>query len=378
MFGNLGAKGGRSRLVRAARLIGLIAPARLGSGTASSTTYLAGDQTYKAIVSALDFRNLLYANGGMEVWQRGAGGSASIAVAASTTAYTADRWYLTTAASQASTVSQQAGLVNQSRWAARVQRNSGQTGTGLMRFAYPLTTDECVAIRGQTVTLSFYTSTGANWSPTSGTLSYVLYTGTGAEGKRNASSFTGEATPISSSVNLATSASAAQTTATSGGSVGTTITQCELQFTWTPTGTASTNDWFQIDEVQIEVGSAATPFERLTFAQALNECSFHYVKTFNYSVAPVANSGNRAGAIVGNDVAAPTSTTSWYYRMRVAPTIVTYNPNAANGNWRNGGNTSDVSLAVSEVGTNGANIRATGATGTADYLLVHVTADAGL
>ena len=44
----------------------------------------------------LSFRNVLRANGGLEVWQRGAGASASIAAAASTTAYAADRWYIKT------------------------------------------------------------------------------------------------------------------------------------------------------------------------------------------------------------------------------------------------------------------------------------------
>ena len=36
-------------------------------------------------------RNILSANGGFEIWQRGAGGAASVSIAASTTAYTADR-----------------------------------------------------------------------------------------------------------------------------------------------------------------------------------------------------------------------------------------------------------------------------------------------
>src|SRR5262249_60899120 len=43
-------------------------------------------------------RNIIGSNGGMEVWQRGAGGSASFAINASTTAYTADRWYIATGA----------------------------------------------------------------------------------------------------------------------------------------------------------------------------------------------------------------------------------------------------------------------------------------
>src|SRR5271170_5972907 len=45
--------------------------------------------------------NILSPNGGFTIWQRGAGGSASFSVNASSTQYTADRWYITTGANQA-------------------------------------------------------------------------------------------------------------------------------------------------------------------------------------------------------------------------------------------------------------------------------------
>jgi hypothetical protein len=144
-----------------------------------------------------DFRNLIV-NGAFAVWQRGAGGAASIAQAASLTAYNADRWFLITNATQASVISQQAGLITGSRWSARILRNSGQTGTGVMRFEYPLTVDECITLRGQFLSLQFWASSGANWSPTSGTVNVNAYFGTGTEGKRGAGSYTGETNPLTS------------------------------------------------------------------------------------------------------------------------------------------------------------------------------------
>jgi hypothetical protein len=68
-----------------------------------SGVYQSDGSTWSALGAA--GRNILI-NGDCEVWQRGAGGSASIAVAASTTAYTCDMAYLTANANEASVVSQ--------------------------------------------------------------------------------------------------------------------------------------------------------------------------------------------------------------------------------------------------------------------------------
>lgn len=249
--------------------------AETGTNNASAMTPLT---TAEAIVSlGQNFKNVVGRNGGLEVWQRLVNGATTITVAASTTAYTVDGFYLKTAANQASTITQVAGLTNGSNFAARVQRNSGQTGTGAMYFAIPLDADEIAKLRGNKAALSFWVSTGADWSPTSGTLTANLYVGTGALAKRNSSAYTSETNPITLAVNLATSAAAAVKISTASVAIGSTVTQGELQFTWTPTGTAGANDWFAVDDVQIEVvtdGVApVTPlFERSDFVFDLQRC----------------------------------------------------------------------------------------------------------
>jgi hypothetical protein len=217
-----------------------------------------------------DFRNLIV-NGAFAVWQRGAGGAASIAQAASLTAYNADRWFLITNATQASVISQQAGLITGSRWSARILRNSGQTGTGVMRFEYPLTVDECITLRGQFLSLQFWASSGANWSPTSGTVNVNAYFGTGTEGKRGAGSYTGETNPLTTSVNVTAGAAAAQTKFTGASTVATNVTQGCLQFSWTPVGTAGAADNLNLDQVQLEAGVVPTDYERLPFRMMLHE-----------------------------------------------------------------------------------------------------------
>ena len=66
-------------------------------------------------------KNVCWMNGGFEVWQHGAGSASSIALAASTTLYTADRWYYTTGVNQASVVAAVTGLTDQSQLGGRVR-----------------------------------------------------------------------------------------------------------------------------------------------------------------------------------------------------------------------------------------------------------------
>lgn len=299
------------------------------------------------------FRNVMGDNGHCLIWQRGS----TVSVAASTTAYTLDRWYITTGANQASTITR-LSFGDASQYCANVQRNSGQTGTGVMVFAYPLTTDEVIRLRGAKASLQFRVSNGANWSPASGTLNYNFYVGTGTEGKRGAG-FTSETTVISGSVNL--SGGTSTVTATSAAAVPSGATQGELRFTWTPVGTAGANDSFLFDKVQLEMADAATGFEFVPFGYALQRCQRHYAKTFAYATAPaqnaglinalsgdkdlgglisvlrVAQGGNPGAAVTTDFTAAEYGTTGhWRFpvRMRVTPTITTFNPSAANANWR--------------------------------------------
>lgn len=247
-------------------------------------------------------RNILWMNGGLEIWQRGAGASSSIAIAASAgSPYTADRWYVVNGANQAMNISAQAGLSSQSLLSGKFQRSLGQTGTGTIIIAYPLDTDEIVRMRGKKVALSLLVKTGVNYS-TNG-FSVNLYVGTGAVSKRGAGSYTNETNPIS----IGTSAFANTLYSVSGQSTATiplTTTQAELQISFTPSGTAGADDSIYIDDVSLEVCTSAstwTPmnYDRLPFHEMLTGCKRHYQKTFQYSVAP-ANAITTFGGVFFN------------------------------------------------------------------------------
>lgn len=335
------------------------------------------------------YRNILSANGGFEVWQRGAGSSASFTVNASTTAYTADRWYITTGANQQHTVSAVAGLVNGSNLACAIQRVAGQTGTTAMIFGYPLDTDEVIRLRGQVVSLNFQASTGANWSPTNGTFTATLYVGTGTVQKAGAAAanFTSPTTVLQISKNLAAGSAATNINGISSSTVPTNATQGELQFAWTPVGTAGANDILNIDDVMLDASTFpgqgfASPYERLPFDLMLTQCKRHYQKTFGYSTAP-AQSGGLPNALAVITAAAAKFGLYWQHQpisLRATAAYTTYSPSGATANWID--NTTSASLTVTVdttgVGPNGVLITGATASNAGDNCFIHAAADSGI
>lgn len=332
------------------------------------------------------FRNVVGANGGHEVWQRGT----SVAVAANTTAYTDDRWFLQTSASEAYVVSRQAGLTNGSQFCARVLRNATQNTPGQVYFEFPLDTDEVYKLRGNQVIATFTAKTGANWSPSSGTLTCNLYVGTGAVGKRGGTGYAGETNPINFGNNIAAAAGATAYTSSVSTAIATNITQAALQFTWTPTGIAGADDSISIDDVQLQVvTSNLTPivpiFERTDFKSDYDRCLKHFYKTFAYLTAPAQSAGRTSDIeyiIVVGGAGNPQGTfLRFAFDMRVIPTITFYNPSSANTNWRNFSLGAD-SGASQANGTSqkGLNLQVTTVTGeTAGNVVgVHFTADASI
>jgi len=264
-------------------------------------------------------------NGGMDVWQRGT----SVAVAASTAnVYTADRWITYTFANQAITVARQ--LTNDTtnlpniQYCARYQRNSGQTGTTILSFAQNFESINSIPFAGKTVTMSFYARAGANFSASSNILVAALISGTGTD-QNYLNGFTGTATVATQNVTLTTTWQRFTIT----GTVATNATQLCTIFQYTPTGTASTNDYYEITGVQLELGSVATPFSRAggSIQGELAACQRYYQKSYLQATAPGTASTN-AGLVFlqfGN------VTNTWNFGsvrlpvvMRAAPTVTIY------------------------------------------------------
>jgi hypothetical protein len=258
-------------------------------------------------------------NGMFNIWQRGT----SVSVAASqNNSYTADRWALSTTANSASVVSRQATGDTTNlpfiQYCARVQRNSGQTGTTGIFFDQSIETSNSIPLIGKTVAVSFYARKGANYSATSSQVVVQLLGSTGTD--QNVGTATGITVLVSSGVTLTGTWQRFTATAT----VATTYTQLFFRTVFTPTGTAGANDYFEITGVQFEEGSVATPFETEDFSTTLAKCQRYYFQNKGDVQTPMVTGVGRLTSQIVFTAAFPVT-------MRSAPTVVVYSyANTAN------------------------------------------------
>jgi hypothetical protein len=214
-------------------------------------------------------------NGAFDIWQRGT----SVSVAASTnTTYTADRYIYNVGANQAATVSRQATGDTTNlpfvQYCARVQRNSGQTGTGTTYYISNWESVNSIPFAGKTVTLSFYARKGANYSATSDALVYKLVSGTGTDQNESTTGFTGAANVINQTATL----TATWQRFSFSAAVASTATQLATEFLYTPTGTAGADDYYEVTGIQVEIASSASAFNRnaATLQGELAACQRYY------------------------------------------------------------------------------------------------------
>jgi hypothetical protein len=193
-------------------------------------------------------------NGGFDIWQRGT----SIVPAFVYTANTADRWnFIRGGFASGTTVSRQSAGLTGFQYAARIQRDSGNTSTASMNFTTTLETSSSIPFAGNSITLSFYARAGANYSSTGSILTTAVGSGTGID-QNGQTGLTGFSTVISQQNTLTTSWQRFIVT----GTPATSATQLAVYFNFNPTGTAGANDWFEVTGVQLEAGTVATPFRR--------------------------------------------------------------------------------------------------------------------
>jgi hypothetical protein len=224
-----------------------------------------------------------------------------------------------TNANQACTVSRQAtgdttNLPN-IQYAARFQRNSGQTGTGNLNPSYNLETADSIPFAGKTITFSFYARKGANYSASSSLLSARLITGTGTD-QNLQNGYTGQAQIGFTDATLTTTWQRFTITAT----VGSTATQLGFYFAWIPTGTAGAADFFEITGIMINVGSTALPYRRnsATIQGELAACQRYYWRGSAAENFAVYGTGS-ASSTTAVEIFVPILQT-----MRVKPTSVDY------------------------------------------------------
>jgi hypothetical protein len=280
-------------------------------------TYLVADSTQTTGVnwagpSTMAGRNAVL-NSNMSVAQRGT----SIASSAAGT-YTLDRWF-TTAAGAALTISRQTtsdttNLPN-IQYCMRFQRNSGQTSTASVGIAQCFETINTIPLAGKSITFSFYARAGSNYSPTSSLMGIQLFAGTGTDQNPYGSGYTGQTIPINTTQAITTTWTRYSQTAT----LASTVTEITPVFYMTPTGTAGTNDYFEVTGVQLEIGSVATPYapNGATYQAELAACQRYYWR--NTSTGMILQQSGSASGTTNPSFSFANPVT-----MRTAPTSVDF------------------------------------------------------
>jgi hypothetical protein len=304
-------------------------PARLGVGTDGSV--LQADSSASTGLSwatpAASLANPVI-GGGMDIWQRGTSFTP-------TAAYTADRWYYsryggvggTTISRQ--TTNDTTNLPN-IQYCMRIQRNSGDTSTNSLQLASSIETINSIPFAGKTVTVSFYARAGSNFSATSNQITMNLYSGTGTD-QNYLSTWTGSATPAAVTPTLTTTWQRFVAT----GTVASTATELSVYFVTFPTGTAGTNDYFEVTGVQIDLGTytatTAPTFRRSggTLQGELAACMRYYEKSYAQGTTPGTNSDGMIGGMFSTAVG--TDNNNYYMNYfafkvvkRSSPTLTIY------------------------------------------------------
>lgn len=219
-------------------------------------------------------RNLIL-NGDFTLWQRGTSQSALTAEGT----YLADRWthsnYQTALHTRQAFAASGTHPAN-SQYVLRASGDSTSTASRIVT-SQGVESVNCIPLRGKTITMSLYLRCAAATMTASGLGNLNILVG---------------GTSATADAALASSAYDA------GGSTNSAIAQGSLPTTWTkitatytvPTNTnnlivyvgfthevnAGTGDWYEISQVQVEIGSTATPFEQRGIGEELALCQRYY------------------------------------------------------------------------------------------------------
>ena len=292
------------------------ATGKVGIGTTSPTATLDVIGSIKS--DNLSGRNKII-NGAFDIWQRGitfAGGQ-----------YGADR-FNSGAGSNAFTITQTSGIGG-SRYAAKLTQTGSNSFT---QFGTQIEFNNCYDLQNQTVTISFVAQ--AN-NTNSGSTGFIARTRTIA-GIDGACLFTGS--NADTSITLTTTATRYTVTRALPATFG----SLSLEFC---TNAGVTGDGYTISNIQLELGSAATPFNRAggTIQGELAACQRYYYRTSS------ATNSNPAYSLFCTGFASSTTqilaTVNFPVSMRIAPSAL--DTSAMSTFYSEGGNTWNTPTSIS-------------------------------
>lgn len=284
-----------------AELADLPTTVKMAYVTSIETLFIYKDSDWVPVIPSPG-RNLLH-NSAFNVWQRG---TSFTSINADNT-YTADRWYVARGGLldvSKGTTGPPVGFVN---YMAMINKT---TSNAFIVMYQAVETVNVLPYVGKTVTLSFWARAAANTTASKNMTVQMLYS-TSVDTKPG--SLIGSATTLPALTYGTTASdwvqySVSATIPSDAKTIGVGIVSA-------PVGGLAINDGFHITGVQLEQGSAATPFEHKDYGQELAECQ-RYFQRFGY----VANERVATGVAI-------TSTYSYlvfsHRTMRTTPSAYT-------------------------------------------------------
>ena len=224
--------------------------------------------------NSMGFRNRII-NGDMRVWQRATSATGTYSAGPSGYA-TTDRWVYYSGASM--TTSQSTSVPSGFQYSLKVQRPNAATTTSAIYAFQVVESVNMLDLAGQSVALSFYAKSGANFSASGGVLAISVNTGTVAD--QGSASGLGGWTGVSSAISTSQAITTTWTRYTVTGTIASNALELDVVFSYTPTGTAGADDAFYITGVQLEAGTVASPFERRDYGRELMMCQRYYYRIF--------------------------------------------------------------------------------------------------
>jgi hypothetical protein len=247
---------------------------------ANGAVNYAGKVSFAAdvIPSTSFIRNRLI-NGNMGIDQRNNGSAYTITTSYQ---YTTDRWVAASGSatnlSTTMTVTEVATATSgASYYCARINRSAASTFASYIYFGQVLETINSYDLAGKTLTFSFKARKGSGYAASNPSL--VAVTGTAinqSSATVTAGSWTGYATPAVTTISQPTLTTSFQTYSFSFTPSSTAQQVAVLISTGNFTGTAGANDYIEITDAQLEIGSSPTPYELRNYGWELAMCQRYY------------------------------------------------------------------------------------------------------
>jgi hypothetical protein len=231
-------------------------------------------------------------------FQRNIPGLASAGVIASpistTPTYFADRFF---AVGTASTAILMAAVADNSvvgfNQSLRLSRQSGAASSAQISFGQVVETMNSLRCQAQTITLSFWARAGLTYS--GGALTVQAISGGSVNqsaGLMASAGWTNQTNVILTQQTLSTAMTRYQFTAAAPASTS----QLGILLSFTPSGTAGSDDSVYLNGVQLEIGPTASPFEHLEAQVVLEDCQRFAWVTAEPASGVVIGSGQNTGS----------------------------------------------------------------------------------